>query len=88
MSHKKNNTKINMINTIKNRLKNLYYSLRYSNFVSRVLYVKKTRVKIMSTLIFTLLFVLICTIFELIYPRTMGSQINNLIDNFFWLGVK
>jgi hypothetical protein len=49
---------------------------------------RKIYIKIISTVIFIVLFFSICGIFELVYPRTIGSQINNLIDKFFWLGVK
>ena len=69
-------------------MKNLYYSIRYSNFISRILYLRKVQVKIISTIIFVVLFFSICGIFELAYPLTIGNEINNLIDKFFWLGVK
>jgi len=77
-----------MNNTIKNKIKSIYNSIRYSNVVGRVLYAQKTRVKIVSTLIFTLLFFFICAVFEFFYPQTVFNQINNIIDKFFWLGVK
>ena len=88
MSHKKNDTKIKAMNTIKNNIKNLYYSVRYSNFVGRVLYLRGLRVKIISTIIFIVLFFSICIVFELAYPRMMGNQINGLINELFWLGIK
>lgn len=77
-----------MSNTIKNNIKNLYYSVRYSNFVGRALYLRGLRVKIISTIIFIVLFFSICIVFELVYPRTVGNQINGLINELFWLGFK
>ena len=73
---------------MKNKLKNLYYSIRYSNFISKMIYSRETHIKVLSTVAFAVLFFSICGIFELVYPRTMQGQINNLIDKLFWLGVK
>jgi hypothetical protein len=71
-----------------NKIKNLYYSVRYSNFVSRLLYSRPLRAKIISSIIFVVLFFLICAAFEWLYPRSVSNQINSLIHNILWFGVK
>jgi hypothetical protein len=71
-----------------NKLKNLYYSIRYSNFVSRLLYSRKLRIKIISSFIFVVLFFCICAVFEWMYPRTVSNQINSLIHNILFFGLK
>jgi hypothetical protein len=70
-----------------NKLKNLYYSIRYSNTVSRLLYSRKLRIKIISSLIFIVLFVLVCVVFEFLYRGSVVNQINDLIHNVLFFGL-
>jgi hypothetical protein len=70
-----------------NKLKNLYYSVRYSNLVSRLLYSRPLRAKIISSIIFVVLFFSICAVFEWMYPRTVSNQINSLIHNILFFGL-
>jgi len=71
-----------------NKLKNLYYSVRYSNFISGLLYSRTLRIKIISSIIFVVLFFSICAAFEWMYPRSVSNQINSLIHNILWFGLK
>jgi len=45
-------------------------------------------IKIISSILFIVIFFLICGIFELIYPRSVTNNINRLIDNILFFGLK
>jgi hypothetical protein len=70
-----------------NKIKNLYYSVRYSNFISGLLYSRTLRVKIISSIIFVVLFFLICAAFEWMYPMSISNQINKLIHEILFFGI-
>jgi len=45
-------------------------------------------VRIISSLIFIVLFVLVCVVFEFLYSGSVTNQINSLIHNILWFGIK
>jgi uncharacterized protein YggT (Ycf19 family) len=49
---------------------------------------KSIIVKTISTIIFIVLFIVICMVFETTYPKSVTNQINSLIHNILWFGVK
>jgi uncharacterized membrane protein len=74
-----------MVNNIINKLKNLYYSIRYSNFVGRILYSRPLRIRILSSIVFVVLFFLIFFVFEFLFPNE--NDLNNLIHNILFFGL-
>jgi sensor histidine kinase YesM len=44
-------------------------------------------VRVISSIIFTLLFVLICVVFEFVYSGSVTNQINKLIHEILFFGV-
>ncbi len=44
-------------------------------------------IKIISSIIFIILFFLICGIFEWLYPMSISTQINKLIHDILFFGV-
>jgi hypothetical protein len=61
-----------------NKLKDLYYYIRNS---------KTIRIRFISSIIFMLLFFLICVIFEIFAHGLVANQINNLIHNILFFGL-
>jgi len=61
-----------------NKLKNLYYSIVYS---------KSFRIKVVSSIVFALLFFLIAAAFELAYRGSVVNQINSLIHEILFFGL-
>jgi hypothetical protein len=45
-------------------------------------------VRVISSFIFALLFVLVCVVFEFVYRGSVTNQINSLIHNILFFGVK
>jgi hypothetical protein len=45
-------------------------------------------VKAISTLVFIVLFICIALTFELVYSGSVTNQINSLIHNILWFGMK
>ena len=45
-------------------------------------------VRVISSIIFIVLFVLVCVVFEWAYRGSVTNQINSLIHNILWFGVK
>jgi hypothetical protein len=45
-------------------------------------------VKAVSTLVFIVLFICIAVVFEWIYRGSVTNQINSLIHNILWFGIK
>jgi hypothetical protein len=45
-------------------------------------------VKAISSTVFILLFVFICAVFEWMYRGSITNQINNLLHNILWYGLK
>jgi hypothetical protein len=62
-----------------NKIKNIYSSIVYSRTV---------RIKVISSIVFVVLFFLICAAFEWMYRGSVINQINSLIHNILWFGVK
>lgn len=48
---------------------------------------KSIIVRIISTTIFIVLFIVICTVFELVYPKSVMNQINSLIHQIVKYGL-
>jgi hypothetical protein len=61
-----------------NKLKNLYYSIISS---------RNIRIKIISSLVFIVLFFLICIVFELFAKGLVANQINKLIHEILIFGL-
>jgi len=59
-------------------IKNLINNPKYNSILVRVI----------SSLIFTLLFVLVCVVFEFAYRGSVTNQINSLIHNILFFGIK
>lgn len=47
-----------------------------------------TVVKVVSSVIFIVLFFLICAAFELAHRGSVTNQINSLVHNILWFGMK
>jgi hypothetical protein len=45
-------------------------------------------VRAISSLIFLVLFVLVCVVFEFVYSGSVTNQINSLIHNILFFGIK
>jgi hypothetical protein len=45
-------------------------------------------VKVISTIVFIVLFICIALTFELVYSGSVTNQINSLIHNILWFGMK
>ena len=61
-----------------NKLKNLYYSIVYS---------RSFRIKVVSSIVFVLLFFLIAAAFELAHSGSVVNQINKLINDILFFGL-
>jgi hypothetical protein len=61
-----------------NKLKNLYYSIVYS---------RSFRIKVVSSIVFVLLFFLIAAAFELAHRGSVVNQINKLINDILFFGL-
>jgi uncharacterized membrane protein YGL010W len=59
-------------------IKNLINNPKYNSILVRVI----------SSLIFALLFVLVCVVFEFAYRGSVTNQINSLIHNILFFGIK
>lgn len=70
-----------------NKLKDLYYSIRYSNTISNLLYNKKIRVKIISTVVFVLFFLFILCLFEYMYPSKVMKDFRGHVNTYLRMGL-
>ena len=59
-------------------IKNLINNPKYNSILVRVI----------SSLIFALLFVLVCVVFEFAYRGSVTNQINSLVHNILFFGIK
>lgn len=48
----------------------------------------KLIIKVISSIIFIVLFCLIAVVFELLYRGSVTNQINSLVHNILWYGLK
>jgi uncharacterized membrane protein len=63
---------------MRNKLKNLYYSIVES---------KAFKVRLISTFVFVVLFLLICALFELFARGITADQTNKLIHEILFFGI-
>lgn len=59
-------------------IKKLINNPKYHSIVTRLI----------SSIIFVVLFVLVCVVFELVYRGSVINQINSLIHNILFFGIK
>jgi hypothetical protein len=45
-------------------------------------------VKAVSTMVFVVMFICVAVVFEFVYSGSVTNQINSLIHNILWFGVK